>query len=89
VGVNNRNLKTFEVNIQTSYDLLEQIPKDFMPISESGINNPKTVLELKEAGFQGFLIGECFMREARPAEACLKFHQQLHDLKRKDLTKTT
>ena len=82
VGVNNRNLKTFEVDIQTSYDLLAQIPKDFMPISESGIDHPKTVLELKAAGFQGFLIGECFMREARPAEACLKFHQQLYDFQR-------
>jgi indole-3-glycerol phosphate synthase len=75
VGVNNRNLKTFEVSIQTSLDLVHQIPDDFIKISESGISEVKTILQLKEAGFQGFLIGENFMKSDNPmkeAEAFMK-----------------
>lgn len=77
VGVNNRNLKTFEVSIQTSYELAAYIPTDFVKVAESGISNPKTVIELKEAGFKGFLIGEHFMRDKAPGEACTRFHKAL------------
>ena len=81
VGVNNRNLETFEVNIQTSIELAKAIPSDFIKISESGISNPKTILELQEAGYNGFLMGEVFMKTADPAKACLSFIQELEALK--------
>lgn len=73
VGVNNRNLKTFVVDIQHSKDLFHQIPNQFIKISESGISHPDTIVELKEHGFQGFLIGENFMKTDNPAKACMEF----------------
>jgi len=73
VGVNNRNLKTFEVDINTSKELAEFIPKEFIKISESGISSPQTVLELKKSGYQGFLMGENFMKEENPAKALKDF----------------
>lgn len=77
VGVNNRNLKTFEVNIETSIELAKSIPKQFVKISESGINNPETVINLMKHGFQGFLIGEYFMSHSRPGGACAEFIQKI------------
>ena len=73
VGVNNRNLKTFKVDIQHSKELFHQIPNHFIKISESGISHPDTIVELKEHGFQGFLIGENFMKTDNPATACMEF----------------
>lgn len=73
VGVNNRSLKTFEVSVQTSFDLVDRIPADFVKISESGLSQPKTLVELKEAGYHGFLIGESFMKTSRPHQAALNF----------------
>jgi indole-3-glycerol phosphate synthase len=80
VGVNNRNLKTFEVSVQTSLELFEQIPDDFLKISESGINKPQTILELKQVGFQGFLIGEYFMSDTQPELRFAEFVQHLQAL---------
>lgn len=77
VGVNNRNLNTFQVDVQASYDLLQHIPSGMFKISESGINSPETVFELKKAGFNGFLIGEHFMASARPARKCARFIDEL------------
>lgn len=77
VGVNNRHLDTFEVDINTSFELLENIPLDKTKVSESGISKPETVFELKKAGFDGFLIGENFMRSAHPGKACAKFVKEL------------
>ncbi|MEZ4883915.1 MAG: indole-3-glycerol phosphate synthase TrpC [Chitinophagales bacterium] len=77
VGVNNRNLKTFEVSVQTSKDLVNDIPNELVKISESGISNPQTVLELQKVGFQGFLIGEQFMKQVNPTDACSQFIQQI------------
>lgn len=77
VGVNNRNLKTFEVNIETSIELVKSIPDQFVKISESGINNPETVIKLMKHGFQGFLIGEYFMSHSRPGAACAEFIQKI------------
>jgi len=85
VGVNNRNLETFEVSIQTSLELANAIPAEFIKISESGISKPETILQLKEAGYNGFLIGETFMKTADPAKACLRFIQEINALKA-DLT---
>lgn len=77
VGVNNRNLKTFEVNIETSMILYDKIPNEFVKISESGISSPKVVLQLKEIGFQGFLMGENFMKTDNPGHALSTFIQTL------------
>lgn len=77
IGVNNRNLADFTVNIQTSFDLVNQIPDEFMKISESAISAPKTIIELKAAGFNGFLIGENFMKTNNPGQAMHDFVGQL------------
>lgn len=77
VGVNNRNLDTFEVNINNSLAIAQSIPSDFMKISESGLNDPQTVTMLRNHGFDGFLIGEHFMKHARPQDACAKFIQEV------------
>ena len=83
VGVNNRDLKTFEVNIQASLALAESIPGEFVKVSESGIHEPETILKLKKAGFQGFLIGEKFMKTGRPSRACARFIEALSHLENK------
>lgn len=77
IGVNNRNLKSFEVNIDISKQLSTHIPDDFVKVTESGISSPKNVIELKEYGYEGFLIGENFMRSSRPEEACAAFIQEI------------
>ncbi len=84
VGVNNRDLTTFEVSIDTSLDLASTIPSDFVKISESGISHPRSILDLKQAGFEGFLIGETFMKQGRPERACEKFIQQINRLEREE-----
>ncbi|TFV93280.1 indole-3-glycerol phosphate synthase TrpC [Algoriphagus kandeliae] len=73
VGVNNRNLKTFDVSIETSLELVDRIPSSFVKISESGISDPNTLVKLKKAGFDGFLIGENFMKSSRPEQAAYNF----------------
>ncbi|MEN8122688.1 MAG: indole-3-glycerol phosphate synthase TrpC [Bacteroidota bacterium] len=73
VGVNNRNLKDFSVDIDTSIKLSELIPSEYIKVSESGISDPKSIIELKKYGYQGFLIGENFMKTKDPARACEKF----------------
>jgi indole-3-glycerol phosphate synthase len=75
IGVNNRNLKTFVVDIQASKDLFFKIPDTFIKISESGISHPDTIIDLKQHGFQGFLIGENFMKTMNPGLACAEFTQ--------------
>ena len=73
IGVNNRNLGTFEVSVQHSYDLVEHIPGEFLKISESGLSDPKTITGLRTAGFNGFLIGENFMKQQDPGKAMQEF----------------
>lgn len=77
IGVNNRNLKTFEQNIQTSFDLVSLIPDKFVKVSESGISNTSTVNELRKVGYKGFLMGENFMKEENPAESLVDFIREL------------
>ena len=77
IGVNNRNLKTFKVDIQTSKNLIKYIPIDFIKISESGLSNPKELKELKEFGFDGFLMGENFMKQTDPGLEALEFINRL------------
>ncbi|MEP0459366.1 indole-3-glycerol phosphate synthase TrpC [Nonlabens sp.] len=73
IGVNNRDLKRFKTDIQNSKDLLPHFPKDVLAISESGISDPEIVKELKNLGFQGFLIGENFMKTELPGASCDQF----------------
>lgn len=72
-GINNRNLGTFVTKVENSYRLAELLPKDVCKVSESGISNPVTVRELRQAGFNGFLIGENFMKTADPGTALKEF----------------
>ncbi len=73
VGVNNRNLGTFVTDVQISFDLVEKIPNEFIKISESGISDTQTVIDLQAAGYQGFLMGENFMKTADPGKALDEF----------------
>ncbi len=77
IGVNNRNLADFTVSVDTSYQLAEHIPAEFLKISESAISNPETIKQLKKAGFNGFLIGENFMKQADPGAAIREFVKEL------------
>lgn len=73
VGINNRNLKTFEVDIERSLRMAKQIPADKIKVAESGISSVENILLFKENGFKGFLIGENFMKEENPGGAFKKF----------------
>lgn len=73
VGVNNRNLKTFEVSLETSKKLASMIPDTIVKVSESGISSIDAILTLKKYGFQGFLIGENFMKTENPGAAAVEF----------------
>lgn len=77
LGVNNRNLKTFEVSTQISKDLSELIPNDFVKVSESGISSVEAIKDLQPYGYQGFLIGENFMKTENPGESCINFIKEL------------
>lgn len=70
VGINNRNLKTFEVDIENSIRLCHQLPSHLLKVAESGINDPAIIKKMKAEGFNGFLIGESFMRSDNPGAAC-------------------
>ena len=81
IGVNNRDLHRFEVRVDTSGALFSQLPTESVRISESGLNDPAVVAELLEVGYEGFLIGEHFMRDAEPPAACRQFIQQVYRLR--------
>jgi indole-3-glycerol phosphate synthase len=73
IGINNRNLKTFDVNIEQSLLMAEKIPGNKIKIAESGISSVDDIMLFKENGFKGFLIGELFMKEADPTIAFAEF----------------
>ncbi len=77
IGINNRNLKTFEVDLEHSIELASHIPSNCIRVSESGISDPRIITGLKEYGFQGFLIGENFMKTEDPGFACQEFISQI------------
>ena len=77
IGVNNRNLKTFETSIETSKLLANLIPDEFLKVSESGISTLEAISELKTYGYQGFLIGENFMKTDHPGQCAKEFIDQL------------
>jgi indole-3-glycerol phosphate synthase len=78
VGINNRNLKTFEVNIERSLKMAEKIPVGKVTIAESGISKIENIRLFREHGFKGFLIGEYFMKEKDPGEAFREFVEKLN-----------
>jgi indole-3-glycerol phosphate synthase len=82
VGVNNRNLKDFTVNINQSLKLAPLIPTDFVRVSESGICSAAVIHELRDTGYRGFLIGEAFMNSSRPEHACAKLIKEIKEFKR-------
>lgn len=77
LGVNNRNLKTFDVSLKTSKALSQVIPDDFVKVSESGISSIEAIKELQPFGYQGFLIGENFMKTDNPGESATQFIKEL------------
>jgi indole-3-glycerol phosphate synthase len=77
IGVNNRNLKTFEVSLDFSKELASHIPNEFVKVSESGISSIEAIRELQPYGYQGFLIGENFMKTDNAGESARKFISKL------------
>lgn len=77
IGVNNRNLKTFNVDLKHSQDLSDIIPDDFVKVSESGISSVEAINALKRYGYQGFLIGENFMKSQNPGQSAKDFIETL------------
>lgn len=82
VGINNRNLKDFSVDLKHSIELSEQIPDHFVKVAESGIKGIDDINYLKSNGFQAFLIGEYFMKNDQPGESCSELIQNLSLKKR-------
>lgn len=78
VGVNNRHLGSFHTDVSNSFFLAEKLPSPMIKISESGIGQPVTVQQLRHKGFDGFLMGEHFMKTHRPGETLKRFISQLH-----------
>lgn len=77
VGVNNRNLSTFVTDIRFSEDILPHLPSGVCKISESGIERTDEVIRLRQKGFDGFLIGENFMKTGDPGQACINFIREI------------
>ena len=78
LGVNNRNLKTFEVSTQISKELSEKIPQEFLKVSESGISSLESIRDLQDYGYRGFLIGENFMKTENPGKSALEFISKIN-----------
>ncbi len=83
IGINNRNLKTFELNIEISKNLAKLIPASMVKVSESGIESPEVIMELKRYGFRGFLMGQTFMQSRLPQNAAKEFIDELRSLESK------
>ena len=77
IGVNNRSLKTFEVSLEYSKELARKIPDNFVKVSESGINTVEVVKELQQFGYQGFLMGEHFMKTDNPGKEASEFIRKI------------
>lgn len=77
LGINNRNLGTFITDVNNSFRLIDKLPKDACKVSESGIHDAKTILDLHKSGFNGFLLGEYLMKEEQPGMALERLNQAL------------
>lgn len=84
IGVNNRNLKTFELNVETSKRLSKLIPDTVVKVSESGIESAEAIVDLKKYGFHGFLIGQTFMQNSVPEKAAMEFIGELRRLESRE-----
>lgn len=73
IGINNRNLGSFITDVRKSYRMIDLLPGEALLISESGISDPQVVSQLRDAGYRGFLIGECFMKSEDPGESLSQF----------------
>ncbi|MCB9637878.1 MAG: indole-3-glycerol phosphate synthase TrpC [Myxococcales bacterium] len=80
VGVNNRDLRDFSVSLDRSLSLVDQIPAESVKISESGLHSAQDLWMLKKAGFDGFLIGEMFMKRSQPEESCARLIREYQEL---------
>ena len=80
VGINNRNLKTFEVDIEQSIRMAEKLGNGFVKVAESGISSVEALIHFRNNGFQGFLIGENFMKTENPGIACEQFIETLRNI---------
>ncbi|SIT81102.1 indole-3-glycerol phosphate synthase TrpC [Pontibacter indicus] len=87
VGVNNRNLQTFQTDVALSFELANHIPAGITKVSESGLKSAQTLVELKAVGYNGFLIGETFMTDGRPERAAAEFIRELRNLQQTSLSK--
>jgi indole-3-glycerol phosphate synthase len=76
IGINSRNLRTFEVNIATALQLVEKIPANCVRVAESGIQSASDLARLRSAGYEAFLIGESLMKAERPGEALAKLMEE-------------
>ena len=79
VGINNRNLKSFEVSLDQSIRLSGKLPANMITVAESGIQSVEDMLMLRDAGFDGFLVGETFMRAEDPGEECRVYTELLNE----------
>ena len=84
IGVNNRNLKTFELSVEVSKRLAPMMPRAAVKVSESGIESVDTIIELRKYGFEGFLMGQNFMQHSRPETACKEFIEELRTAEKGD-----
>ncbi len=82
VGVNNRNLKTMEISLKTSLNIFSKLPTEAIKVSESGISKPSQLVELKDVGYRGFLMGEFFMKHSRPELVCSSFVREVKQLRK-------
>ena len=79
IGVNNRNLDTLEIDLNNSIEMYKEIPDKFLKISESGISKVESILKLREVGYQGFLIGENFMKTSDPMISAYNFIKKVEN----------
>ena len=79
IGINNRNLGSFETTVEKSFKMIDKLPTEAVLISESGISDPRTVCDLRQAGYNGFLIGENFMKTEHPGDALKQFISGIHE----------
>lgn len=82
IGVNNRNLGSFHTDVENSFCLAEKLPKGIPHISESGISEAETIIKLRQAGYNGFLMGESFMKTAEPAGALRTLIEELETVRK-------
>lgn len=81
IGVNNRNLNTFQVSLDVSYQLADRIPDHIIKVSESGIDSTDAIVDLHGRGYRGFLIGQSFMKQVQPDKSCAEFIKELYKRK--------